>query len=66
MRRVHPPPPLAQALFARRVHVVPYCVDGARSSLLSLALLQVGYPRISPHYRSFEDWSADPNLPVVR
>ena len=46
--------------------IVVYCHDGAESSLAALALLDAGYTDVSLYYRSFEDWSRDPSLPVAR
>lgn len=53
-----------QVPLALNREIIMYCHDGAKSALGALALVDAGYPFVSLYYRSYEDWSQDPSLPV--
>jgi thiosulfate/3-mercaptopyruvate sulfurtransferase len=44
--------------------IIVYCHDGAKSSLGSTLMAQVGYSNVSLYYLSYKDWSQNPALPV--
>jgi thiosulfate/3-mercaptopyruvate sulfurtransferase len=46
--------------------IIVYCQDGARSSLVALALVEAQYSSVALYYLSYADWQSDPALPVAK
>ncbi|HEX2172229.1 MAG TPA: sulfurtransferase [Dehalococcoidia bacterium] len=44
--------------------VIPYCSTGARSAVTYFTLRLLGYPDVRLYTGSWQEWSADPELPV--
>jgi thiosulfate/3-mercaptopyruvate sulfurtransferase len=56
----------SQVQVSRSKEVVCYCEMGARAAAIYFALRLLGYPHVRLYDGSWEDWSADPTLPVQR
>jgi thiosulfate/3-mercaptopyruvate sulfurtransferase len=54
------------AQVSREQEVVTYCQVAIRAAELYFVLRLLGYPRVRVYDGSWEDWSADPALPVER
>jgi thiosulfate/3-mercaptopyruvate sulfurtransferase len=65
-----PPGPLAELFQASQVtparEVVSYCQAGIRAAEIYFALRLLGYERVRLYDGSWEDWSANPALPVEK
>ena len=48
----------------RHDRIIVYCQDGAKSSLVAMALIEAGYIDVSLYYLSYLDWQSDPSDPV--
>ena len=44
--------------------IVTYCQTGGRASLDAFALELAGFPKVKNYYCSWQQWSADPSVPV--
>jgi thiosulfate/3-mercaptopyruvate sulfurtransferase len=56
----------AAAQVSRQQEVVTYCQMGMRAAEVYFVLRLMGYPRVRVYDGSWEEWSADPALPVER
>ena len=52
--------------FGLHIHdqIIAYCHDGAKSSLVAVALIDAGYDNVSLYYLSYLDWQKYPSDPV--
>jgi thiosulfate/3-mercaptopyruvate sulfurtransferase len=56
----------SQAQVSRSKEVVCYCQMGLRAAEIYFSLRLLGYPRVRLYDGSWEEWSADPALPVEK
>ena len=47
-----------------RDRIIVYCQDGAKSSLVAMAIIEAGYTDVSLYYLSYLDWQDNPTNPV--
>ncbi len=67
--RLRPPAELrklfSQAGLSPDQRIITHCQSGGRAALAALALVHAGYGEVDNYYRSFAEWSADPQAPII-